>query len=436
MSPIWPQLLLDLFAGPGGWSEGLRSIGLADVGLEWDRDACRTRAAAGHKTIRCDVARYPVEPFVGKVRGLIASPPCQAFSMAGKRQGMLDLGRIHAAVEAARSGWRDELRDGPWADPRSALILEPLRWAWALRPEWIACEQVPPALPVWEHMADVLGTWGYRARAVVLHAEQYGVPQTRARAFLLAHRTALRLPTATHQKYQSGVPAGEAQECRPGLFGPGVLPWVSMAEACGWEPGSRALDRRVGGFAADARAISDDRPAPTLSLSHGREVFVRTGKNQDHGDGTRSPYERSVERPSPVVDTASRSWLLRIGNQERATERTATERTATEPAPTTLYGNRVNDVRWVRERPATAVCGDPRLSPPGYRGGKADYAADPNYAVRAFDDAIRIELREAAVLQSFRADYPFQGNKTACFRQVGDAVPPLLARAVIGALAA
>ena len=120
ISPKGTGLVLDLFAGPGGWSEGLRAIGMAGVGMQWDRDACRTRAAAGHLTVRTDVARYPVEPFVGKVRGLIASPPCQAFSMAGKRLGMRDLSMIHAAVEAARSGWRDEL----WPPDAPALFHE------------------------------------------------------------------------------------------------------------------------------------------------------------------------------------------------------------------------------------------------------------------------------------------------------------------------
>lgn len=32
-------MILDPFAGPGGWSEGLRSLGLADLGIEWDADA-------------------------------------------------------------------------------------------------------------------------------------------------------------------------------------------------------------------------------------------------------------------------------------------------------------------------------------------------------------------------------------------------------------
>lgn len=65
---------LDDFAGPGGWDEGARMVGLRTIGIEWDDHACRTAKAAGHDRIRADVAAYPSEPFAG-IPGYIASPP-------------------------------------------------------------------------------------------------------------------------------------------------------------------------------------------------------------------------------------------------------------------------------------------------------------------------------------------------------------------------
>ena len=80
-------IVLDLFAGPGGWSEGARALGIEDVGVELDRAACATRAAAGHRTIRADVSAFATGALSGHVGALVASPPCVVFSAAGKRAG-------------------------------------------------------------------------------------------------------------------------------------------------------------------------------------------------------------------------------------------------------------------------------------------------------------------------------------------------------------
>lgn len=50
-------MIVDLFAGPGGWDEGLRMLGIHDVlGVEWEPNACATAEAAGHRRLQADVA--------------------------------------------------------------------------------------------------------------------------------------------------------------------------------------------------------------------------------------------------------------------------------------------------------------------------------------------------------------------------------------------
>jgi DNA (cytosine-5)-methyltransferase 1 len=240
-------MILDLFAGPGGWDEALRLLGRTDIiGIEWDATACATRTAAGHRTIRASVAEYPPALFVGRVEGLIASPPCPTFSMAGSGEGTAELPHLLAAVRViATDGWVDPWTLHEWSDPRTPLVLEPLRWVLAIRPTWVALEQVPAVMPLWDEYVRMFRQLGYSAWAGVLDAECFGVPQTRDRAILMAHADRpCHPPTPTHQRY---VP-GEAQWDGPqtDLFGT-RLPWVSMAEALGWGANGRPCVTVTGG---------------------------------------------------------------------------------------------------------------------------------------------------------------------------------------------
>ncbi|MFZ3548809.1 DNA cytosine methyltransferase [Streptomyces sp. 4.24] len=369
-------------------------LGVRDVGLEWDAWACRTRAAAGQLTIRTDVAMYPTWPLVGRTAGLIASPPCQAWSMAGKRLGLVDQPLVHQAVADLADG-RDTRAKLLTAckDPRSLLAAEPMRYLHALQsggePEWVAMEEVPDVLPLWRQYAAILRGWGFSAWTGVLNAADYGVPQTRRRAILIASRTRVaEPPTPTH-----------AQSAEPeSLFGPGREKWVSMAEALGWG----ATDRPVPTVCAGGGPGGGPEPFP----SGARKTLIDA---RDRGTwkppASRPPTKRTRTRPSRSDASACTCgrhpwvWSLRSNNQANATIRGIDE-----PAGTLFFGHRANECVWVAE-PAGAT-------PDGE-------AAAP--------DPIRITAAEAGALQTFPAGYPWAGTKGAQFSQIGNAVPPLLA---------
>jgi DNA (cytosine-5)-methyltransferase 1 len=375
-------VIIDGFAGPGGWSEGLRLLGLRDVGLEFDLAACRTRKAAGHLAIQCDVSQYPTVPFKEKSRGQIWSPPCQAWSRAGKRGGLADQPLVHQAVHDLAHG-RDTRAEllAQCKDERSLLAAEPMRWLYDLRPEWVCMEEVPDVLPLWKQYALHLQQWGYSTWVGELNAADYGVPQTRKRAILIASRTRkVTAPDPTHAK-------SSAED----LFGDCRKPWVSMAEALGWG--------------------ATDRPVPTVTAGGGK-----TGGAEPFPTQARNALLAAQERGA---------WVLHTNRDQRpdGSRQTTDPHNAPAPAFTSKAGG-----QWVLKRPATTVCATDRIAPPGHRnrdaGGQSQFASP---------DTVRITVAEAAVLQSFRPDYPFQGTKTKAFEQVGNAVPPFLAAHIVSA---
>lgn len=389
--------IIDLFAGAGGWDEGLRTLGHQALGIEFDKLACATGEAAGHERLRADVADLDPCEFA-PLWGLIGSPPCQAYSNAGKGLGRIDKPHVIACAHelAAGADTRAE-HAAKCKDPRSLLTVEPLRWALALRPRWIALEQVPPVLELWTTFAALLGAHGYHAVAGILSAEQYGVPQTRRRAFLIASLDGpVTLPEPTHRSYNPRRPCEVREHERH------LRPWVSMGDALGW--------RR-----------------PRLTYTNNQTC---SGK---HPRGLRRP----TTCPARTLDTCSGSWTIEP-IPDAATEPDGLDprqgrarvRPLTVPAFTLISsGLSHGQPIWVHRRPATTVLGDPRIQPPGHNRN----AADPpgRHDGRAGRNAARVTIRQATILQGFRPDYPWQGSRHQQFRQIGNAVCPPVARVVL-----
>lgn len=282
-------MILDLFAGPGGWDEGLKSLGRTDVlGVELDVDAAATAEAAGHSRLVADIRTVDPRRF-SDVEGLIASPPCQTFSAAGKGEGKASLDDLVAALRMVADGHpcpdAAEASGLDAGDPRSTLILEPMRFIRHLHPQWIAFEEVKEALPVWEEYATLLRELGYSAWSGILNAADYGIPQSRKRAFLLAtlHGTASR-PTPTH------IGSGEWA-----LFDQRE-PWVTMADALGWDEAACVAANAEAPPAAIApeRALwPTGRPSTTIVRSFRPDIAAAPGFRQA-GDGPRQNTPGSV----------------------------------------------------------------------------------------------------------------------------------------------
>ncbi|MEU0410511.1 DNA cytosine methyltransferase [Streptomyces griseorubiginosus] len=366
--PVLDQpFVLDLFAGPGGLDVAGHSLDIPSLGIEWDRSACLTRYAAGLDTLHADVSavrRDAFESLPPEINVLAGGPPCQTYSVAGHGAGRQALDMVKKYIDRLMPGDSDkkideELKDLP--DPRTALVLEPLRYAIQAtrspnrenRPyDVIVLEQVPAVAPLWEHYAKVLAETGlpdgtrYEVVVGVLDTETYGVPQTRSRAVLIARREGLgepSLPSPTHRSY-------DAKEWNRinGASTPDQVLQPTLDE--------------------DATSGGDEDRLPWKSMR----------------DALSDPVGSHPGRVTPFLVRSNYGSSGHPGRRGVRTDR----------------------------QPATTVTG--RIS---------RFVVFEHLNEKVVYEGPRFSMNEAGMLQSFPPDYPWSG--TAQAQQVGNAVPPL-----------
>jgi DNA (cytosine-5)-methyltransferase 1 len=409
--------VLDLFAGAGGLAEGFRQAGFEiAAGTDIDPDACATFSLnfPEAETISGDIREQDVKEQVlaaaGAVDVVIGGPPCQAFSQMRNHSRLID-------------------------DPRNGLYREFVRVVGALLPLAFVMENVPGLVQVGAQrqiLEDLALGGEYRVDAQVVDAADFGVPQTRRRiVFLGVHESRGRAAP-----FVGGIDATRS---------------LTLAR----RNGSLPIVYRVRGISDWLARLSDpaDLSVVTAEQAIGDLASLRAGRREDQINIA------SLAEPSSAYQVAMRS----------KTGETITNTSVPRINPDTVLrlegipagGNHRDLPEELLRRYLTGArwgpdAGNGRLSRRHYYAYRRLHPRFWSWTLNTKADSVyhyrrarALSVREFARLQSFpdrfcfvtdtrRGELPGRiegGAAHSRYRQVGNAVPPLLARAIANALA-
>lgn len=459
-----PLRVLDIFSGCGGLSLGFHEAGCVLLGaVENDPSAAESHASNFFKTGSGDGLRLhekvhditQTEPedlfrelgYKGSAESLvdivIGGPPCQAFARVGRAK----LRKVHDTEDSLAF----------LKDPRAALYLRYLYYVERLKPLAVLMENVPDILNfggdnIAEKTSQALENWGYTCRYTLLNAAFYGVPQMRERMFLLAYRKELSLevqfPTPTHV---ISLPSGyHSTRC----VATNIL--RSNGECDHHYTSPPEPDRALTSAVTAKQALSD-LPAITEHLngqaSGGRRLLgspvpyqkrklstfakrMRTWRGFTSNGCVYDHITRRLPRDYPIFRQ------MKSGDQYPSAHRLALRRFRRTLAASRRRGEVLTPRhKAYKELRASIV--------PPYDTSKFPnkwWKIEENLPVRTLTahigkdtyshihydsaQARTISVREAARLQSFPDGFVFAGSMNDAFRQIGNAVPPLLSVAL------
>jgi DNA (cytosine-5)-methyltransferase 1 len=368
--------VLDLFAAPGGLSEGFREAGYRIIAtVDNDKWGCETLnynlAAEGTIVVQGDIENLTIR---GRVDVVVGGPPCQSFSRIGKPK------ISHLINHNGRKRFIDE--------NRNRLYKHFVRAVCAIRPQYFVMENVPGILS-FQHgrvKDQVLGDFeraGYSTDVFVVNSLDHGIPQTRKRAVFIGNRLGARnpFPARSHFDPASGFQA-QIYESIDGL-----RPYLTVFDAISDLPPLEPSQGR------------DEMDYPPVSELTSYQRWAREGatKLYNHVARGHSKRDRELFR---LLEPGGK--LIDLPRDLR-------------PYRSDIFEDKIRKQRW--DRPSTAILA--HMQKDGLM-----------YVHPAREQARSFTPREAARLQSFHDKYRFIGPMTQQFKQIGNAVPPLAAKAM------
>lgn len=454
--------VLDLFSGCGGLSLGFHAAGFEiSASVEQDPAAARSHGvnfhggAEPHCKAR-DITKTSPESLTADL-GLpnaaqafdviIGGPPCQAFARVGRSK----LREIAEHPEAFRH------------DPRSRLYIEYIKYVEECMPIAVVMENVPDIMNfaghnLAEEIAEVLEGRGYKVGYTLLNAAFYGVPQMRERMFLVAlHAEAAAQVDFPKPSHWIALPSGYEGSRAVALKVISEARFI--AEKTHYQP-SPAADALLTA-AVTARQATEDLPAidARALLANGK---LRRGTRRFNElapyrtDLAANAYATLMRTWEGFAATGVKDHVIRYLPRDYAL---FARMAAGDQYPEAhqqakiMFREKIEamgrktgkaltsqDYLWRKTRKKIVPPYDPEKFPNKWRKMEPDLPARTlmahlgkdgySHIHHDSDQARTISVREAARLQSFPDGFSFSGTMNPAFKQIGNAVPPLLAKAV------
>lgn len=341
--------ILDLFSGAGGFSYGMEKNEhfSTKIALDFNKKALETfkKNMPNTVTIAGDITSEEIKEEVVKkskelgVNMIIGGPPCQGFSLKGKKLGL--------------------------DDPRNYLFREYLNIVERVKPEVFVIENVKALLSTsagWfkEQIIKKVNSMGYFVEYGILTASDFGVPQARQRAiFICSKGCKIELPSKSNK---------DSVTVRDAIYD---LAYLNSGEGC---------------FEQDYTTLP----------SSDYQILMRSGSNTLYNHIASRHSDLAVKKLSLIPPECGKEYLPKemLGKQK--------------------FSGTWGRLKWDVVSPTI----DTRFD-----------AASNGTNNHPFLNR-SITPREAARLQSFDDKFVFVGSKVYIRQQIGNAVPPLMAKAI------